>query len=43
MPLDNSSCKQSLAIVLPSLDPDNKFDRVVEELVNTGFSHSCRM
>ena len=39
MPLDNSSCKQSLAIVLPSLDPDNKFDRVVEELVNTGFSH----
>ncbi len=39
MSLDNSSCKECLAIVLPSLDPDKKFDRVVEELVNCGFSH----
>ena len=28
-----------LAIVLPSLDPDEKFDRVVEGLVNRGFQH----
>ena len=39
MRLDNNSCKNCLAIVLPSLDPDNKFDRVVEELVNCGFAH----
>lgn len=32
-------CKESLAIVLPSLDPDEKFDRVVEELVHCGFAH----
>ncbi len=32
-------CKDSLAIVLPSLDPDKKFDAVVEELVNCGFAH----
>jgi glycosyltransferase involved in cell wall biosynthesis len=25
--------------VLPSLDPDNKFDRVVEELAGSGFRH----
>ncbi len=38
MSLDNLSCKECLAIVLPSLDPDNKFDRVVEELVKEGFT-----
>ena len=30
---------RDLAIVLPSLDPDEKFDRVVEGLVNRGFQH----
>ena len=39
MSLDNKSCKECLAIILPSLDPDKKFDRVVEELVNCGFAH----
>lgn len=37
--MDNYSCKESLAIVLPSLDPDDKFDRVVEDLVRSGFAH----
>ncbi len=37
--MDNNSCKESLAIVLPSLDPDDKFDRVVEDLVHSGFAH----
>ena len=36
---DKTSCQEALAIVLPSLDPDDKFDRVVEKLVKTGFSH----
>ena len=39
MSLDNKSCKECLAIILPSLDPDKKFDRVVEELVDCGFAH----
>jgi glycosyltransferase involved in cell wall biosynthesis len=34
----NGDCLESLAIVLPSLDPDTKFDRVVEELVERGFA-----
>ncbi len=33
------ACQSSLAIVLPSLDPDDKFDRVVQGLVEHGFSH----
>ena len=36
---DSKSCRHSLAIVLPSLDPDDKFDRVVEGLVDCGFEH----
>lgn len=36
---DSKSCRHSLAIVLPSLDPDEKFDRVVEGLVDYGFEH----
>ncbi len=35
---DTDSCQEKLAIVLPSLDPDDKFDRVVEELSGRGFS-----
>ena len=36
---DNNSCQESLAIILPSLDPDDKFDSVVEGLVDNGFQH----
>ena len=36
---DKTSCQSSLAIVLPSLDPDDKFDRVVKGLVESGFTH----
>ena len=36
--MDNISCQKDLAIILPSLDPDDKFDRVVRELVDRGFS-----
>lgn len=32
-------CQQEVAIVLPSLDPDEKFSRVVEGLVESGFQH----
>ena len=35
---DKESCQERLAIVLPSLDPDEKFDRVVEGLAQMGFS-----
>lgn len=35
---DKQSCQERLAIVLPSLDPDEKFDRVVEGLTQRGFS-----
>ena len=37
MTIDKDDCRRSLAVVLPSLDPDDKFDRVVEELVLNGF------
>lgn len=37
--MDNTSCLESLAIVLPSLDPDDKFDRVVKGLADRGFAH----
>ena len=33
------TCLESLAIVLPSLDPDRKFMGVVEGLVEKGFAH----
>ena len=32
-------CQQEVAIVLPSLDPDEKFSRVVDGLVESGFEH----
>lgn len=34
---DNANCLRDLTIVLPSLDPDCKFDAVVAELVERGF------
>ena len=33
---DHSQCLEQLAIILPSLDPDYKFDKVVEGLVQAG-------
>ena len=36
---DHKQCLEQLAIVLPSLDPDYKFDGVVEGLVKAGFAH----
>ena len=32
-------CRQCMAIVLPSLDPDSKFQKVVEGLIQSGFQH----
>ena len=34
---ENISCQHQLAIVLPSLNPDSKFDRVVDGLIQNGF------
>ena len=34
-----ADCRRSTAIVLPSLDPDAKFARVVDGLVEAGFEH----
>lgn len=34
---ENEICTSALAVVLPSLDPDEKFLRVVDELVTSGF------
>ena len=36
---ENRSCQQDLAIVLPSLDPDEKLVRVVDGLLEQGFAH----
>ena len=36
---DHAQCLEKLAIILPSLDPDDKFDGVVEGLVKAGFAH----
>ena len=36
---DHIQCLNKLAIVLPSLDPDRKFDAVVQGLVEAGFAH----
>jgi glycosyltransferase involved in cell wall biosynthesis len=36
---DHTRCLEQLAIILPSLDPDYKFDKVVEGLVQAGFRH----
>ena len=38
MSVGTEDCRGSLVVVLPSLDPDDKFDRVVEELINDGFN-----
>ncbi len=36
---EKKSCREALAIVLPSLDPDYKFKAVVDGLVEDGFQH----
>ena len=36
---DHTNCLEQLVIVLPSLDPDDKFDGVVQGLVDAGFAH----
>lgn len=36
---DKLSCQERVAVILPSLDPDVKFSRVVEGLVENGFQH----
>ena len=35
----NSKCLKRVAVVLPSLDPDYKFGRVVNGLVEAGFEN----
>ena len=37
--MDSKSCQKNTAIVLPSLDPDEKFVGVVRGLVEKGFEH----
>ena len=39
MPTEKLSCQENLAIVLPSLNPDEKFGAVVDGLVDQGFEH----
>ena len=34
-----NTCLDRVAVVLPSLDPDAKFEKVVRELVEAGFAH----
>lgn len=36
---DKLSCQGAVAVILPSLDPDAKFSRVVDGLVDHGFQH----
>lgn len=36
---DNNECLSSLAVVLPSLNPDDKFRRVLDELLAVGFGN----
>ncbi|MCR5089771.1 MAG: bifunctional glycosyltransferase family 2/GtrA family protein [Oscillospiraceae bacterium] len=36
---DKTDCRFSCVIVLPSLDPNEKFDRVVDGLIQAGFQH----
>ncbi len=36
---ENLKCQESVAVVLPSLDPDHKFEKVVQGLVDAGFRH----
>ena len=35
--MDTRDCRSSCVIILPSLDPDEKFDRVVDGLLEAGF------
>ena len=37
--MENNSCKSRLAIVLPSLNPDEKFSTVVDGLLESGFEN----
>ncbi len=37
--MENLSCKSQVAIVLPSLNPDEKFGIVVQGLLDSGFAH----
>ncbi len=34
-----NTCLNRVAVVLPSLDPDEKFEKVVDDLVERGFAH----
>ena len=36
---DKQSCRERVAVILPSLDPDAKFSGVVDGLVDSGFQH----
>ena len=36
---DQVDCRKQMAVVLPSLDPDGKFIRVVDGLIEAGFQH----
>ena len=36
---DKRSCREAVAVILPSLNPDAKFSRVVDGLVEDGFQH----
>lgn len=37
--MTTNTCLDRVAVVLPSLDPDAKFEKVVRELVEAGFAH----
>ncbi len=39
MTSDINDCRSSCVIVLPSLDPNEKFDRVIDGLIGAGFRH----
>ena len=36
---DHKSCQESVAVILPSLNPDAKFTKVVDGLAESGFQH----
>ena len=36
---DHGNCLETVAVILPSLDPDAKFAGVVDGLVEKGFQH----
>ncbi len=36
---ENKSCLDSVAVVLPSLNPDHRFEQVLNGLIEAGFSH----